>query len=113
MSLRPPRSTRTDTLFPYTTLFRSPSRVKIGASVDVDVTIRRESFTRARLLFMFWLSIRELNPFTDMQSRRPLNCFQYRSKSSSYALRAQSFAHSANLSLSINGRSIVDRKHIL
>src|SRR3546814_17480180 len=24
MRLRPPRSTRTDTLFPYTTLFRSP-----------------------------------------------------------------------------------------
>src|SRR3546814_951785 len=26
MSRRPPRSTRTDTLFPYTTLFRSPDR---------------------------------------------------------------------------------------
>src|SRR3546814_16242875 len=26
MSRRPPRSTRTDTLFPYTTLFRSPGR---------------------------------------------------------------------------------------
>src|SRR3546814_4525835 len=26
MILRPPRSTRTDTLFPYTTLFRSPRR---------------------------------------------------------------------------------------
>src|SRR3546814_8157960 len=26
MILRPPRSTRTDTLFPYTTLFRSPHR---------------------------------------------------------------------------------------
>src|SRR3546814_1970883 len=29
MSRRPPRSTRTDTLFPYTTLFRSP-----GARLD-------------------------------------------------------------------------------
>src|SRR3546814_15604293 len=27
MLRRPPRSTRTDTLFPYTTLFRSPERV--------------------------------------------------------------------------------------
>src|SRR3546814_6219370 len=27
MIRRPPRSTRTDTLFPYTTLFRSPGRV--------------------------------------------------------------------------------------
>src|SRR3546814_6326072 len=28
MILRPPRSTRTDTLFPYTTLFRSPQRCR-------------------------------------------------------------------------------------
>src|SRR3546814_14499808 len=28
MIRRPPRSTRTDTLFPYTTLFRSPSGVR-------------------------------------------------------------------------------------
>src|SRR3546814_3151493 len=35
MRRRPPRSTRTDTLFPYTTLFRSlmPSFVNIGAYV--------------------------------------------------------------------------------
>src|SRR3546814_1780252 len=29
MIRRPPRSTRTDTLFPYTTLFRSPYKVKV------------------------------------------------------------------------------------
>src|SRR3546814_3495298 len=29
MGQRPPRSTRPDTLFPYTTLFRSPARVEI------------------------------------------------------------------------------------
>src|SRR3546814_13137535 len=28
MIRRPPRSTRTDTLFPYTTLFRSPQRIE-------------------------------------------------------------------------------------
>src|SRR3546814_5653402 len=32
MIQRPPRSTRTDTLFPYTTLFRSPPRKKYGAT---------------------------------------------------------------------------------
>src|SRR3546814_4074713 len=32
MIRRPPRSTRTDTLFPYTTLFRSPSRLDPLAS---------------------------------------------------------------------------------
>src|SRR3546814_4903820 len=32
MIRRPPRSTRTDTLFPYTTLFRSPARVRRAAA---------------------------------------------------------------------------------
>src|SRR3546814_4005379 len=31
MIRRPPRSTRTDTLFPYTTLFRSPVRGAVAA----------------------------------------------------------------------------------
>src|SRR3546814_9025751 len=31
MIRRPPRSTRTDTLFPYTTLFRSPHHARQGA----------------------------------------------------------------------------------
>src|SRR3546814_16978511 len=30
MIRRPPRSTRNDTLFPYTTLFRSPHRIERG-----------------------------------------------------------------------------------
>src|SRR3546814_2793798 len=32
MILRPPRSTRTDTLFPYTTLFRSLHRARLSPS---------------------------------------------------------------------------------
>src|SRR3546814_15893975 len=39
MIRRPPRSTRTDTLFPYTTLFRSPGRAPWGSSVH-DPVIR-------------------------------------------------------------------------
>src|SRR3546814_16460674 len=38
MIRRPPRSTRTDTLFPYTTLFRSDSR---SSAVAVPVLIRK------------------------------------------------------------------------
>src|SRR3546814_4989157 len=34
MIRRPPRSTRTDTLFPYTTLFRSPADAASAASVQ-------------------------------------------------------------------------------
>src|SRR3546814_13165496 len=36
MIRRPPRSTRTDTLFPYTTLFRSPTENSIDAVGDRD-----------------------------------------------------------------------------
>src|SRR3546814_20249344 len=37
MIRRPPRSTRTDTLFPYTTLFRSARRIgQVGAAEDID-----------------------------------------------------------------------------
>src|SRR3546814_4746368 len=41
MIRRPPRSTRTDTLFPYTTLFRSipPVRGKCLASPDLSLTL--------------------------------------------------------------------------
>src|SRR3546814_7558230 len=34
MIRRPPRSTRTDTLFPYTTLFRSHPAVRVQARLD-------------------------------------------------------------------------------
>src|SRR3546814_9276041 len=36
MIRRPPRSTRTDTLFPYTTLFRSTRRPQAGESFRFD-----------------------------------------------------------------------------
>src|SRR3546814_16326499 len=41
MIRRPPRSTRTDTLFPYTTLFRSPILVTNQTMLEY-MTIRRE-----------------------------------------------------------------------
>src|SRR3546814_6686733 len=45
MIRRPPRSTRTDTLFPYTTLFRSPpaqySWFRLVARIDDDMTMHR------------------------------------------------------------------------
>src|SRR3546814_4127465 len=36
MIRRPPRSTRTDTLFPYTTLFRSPRQSQATVAVQLD-----------------------------------------------------------------------------
>src|SRR3546814_10868014 len=55
MIRRPPRSTRTDTLFPYTTLFRSQAadeEVSLPVNVAVDffrgITKEREAETIAR-----------------------------------------------------------------
>src|SRR3546814_17314461 len=43
MIRRPPRTTRTDTLFPYTTLFRSPARNSIGGATSGSAVSRRVS----------------------------------------------------------------------
>src|SRR3546814_8738655 len=45
MIRRPPRSTRTDTLFPYTTLFRSMPQVK--DAISTTLRGRREQLMRA------------------------------------------------------------------
>src|SRR3546814_19962867 len=39
MIRRPPRSTRTDTLFPYTTLFRSHREIEAGECLLIDVNL--------------------------------------------------------------------------
>src|SRR3546814_20850920 len=41
MIRRPPRSTRTDTLFPYTTLFRSIAGRRAGSEASIDDDSRR------------------------------------------------------------------------
>src|SRR3546814_1324018 len=54
MSRRPPRSTRTDTLFPYTTLFRSPigDDIREGRTnvrqADADAVFRRQGFRQPK-----------------------------------------------------------------
>src|SRR3546814_5614464 len=57
MLLRPPRSTRTDPLFPYTTLFRScdttaphaPIGRRIGKQIMCELSVQRDN-ARDRLL---------------------------------------------------------------
>src|SRR3546814_13705999 len=60
MIRRPPRSTRTDTLFPYTTLFRSPAsrssmtstticrRANVIISASADPTVRQDYWFHAK-----------------------------------------------------------------
>src|SRR3546814_4583004 len=40
MIRRPPRSTRTDTLFPYTTLFRSPDQRVLSRRAEIAAALR-------------------------------------------------------------------------
>src|SRR3546814_15100781 len=54
MIRRPPRSTRTDTLFPYTTLFRS-RRLPRSETLEIDLSIiafllRRTPWSKSALL---------------------------------------------------------------
>src|SRR3546814_10710614 len=49
MIRRPPRSTRTDTLFPYTTLFRSPRRWPPGPGHVPVLVLRRAAALAPRL----------------------------------------------------------------
>src|SRR3546814_12654425 len=51
MIRRPPRSTRTDTLFPYTTLFRSPGvlyRAGVVAGAGYEPAVGRQTAARHR-----------------------------------------------------------------
>src|SRR3546814_7702947 len=55
MVRRPPRSTRTDTLFPYTTLFRSPA--PCPATKYLHLPARWNRFTSV-LNPTYWLAVR-------------------------------------------------------
>src|SRR3546814_15348298 len=67
MIRRPPRSTRTDTLFPYTTLFRSWGEELVTALVIADEASAQESVLRQSAREMLgirtpkqWLFLKEL-----------------------------------------------------
>src|SRR3546814_5124731 len=79
MIRRPPRSTRTDTLFPYTTLFRSPVAIDPGDAA---------SLSDSDLELLMWRVLAEMNrrppglPFS-LEKRRATRCVT-RQKSSCY-----------------------------
>src|SRR3546814_13844780 len=59
MIRRPPRSTRTDTLFPYTTLFRSVFGRKAGTREGYErysETMKNAGFVWTPKLLDFWLA---------------------------------------------------------
>src|SRR3546814_16069814 len=68
MIRRPPRSTRTDTLFPYTTLFRSSSPVRRQLNQDQKLS-RRDDASHLSLLVQRNLAQRKHTP-----PSRPVPC---------------------------------------
>src|SRR3546814_8897954 len=86
MIRRPPRSTRTDTLFPYTTLFRSPGRFskRISATSDASNPASRASekppssstlFSRSLILsFLYQTSYELFGLHESGQATYPLDC---------------------------------------
>src|SRR3546814_14196910 len=63
MIRRPPRSTRTDTLFPYTTLFRSPllggSSVDVHGPCDDRITLYPAAPIRLAIILHAWTIARD------------------------------------------------------
>src|SRR3546814_13095878 len=62
MRRRPPRSTRTDTLFPYTTLFRSDSPPKVEPRVTAAPSIRQ----------LYWCDFPQDAQLPEFWKRRPV-----------------------------------------
>src|SRR3546814_3964409 len=76
MILRPPRSTRTDTLFPYTTLFRSfieeVMALLTGQPTPSEILVERVRFQRfAEAEHRFEETLESLNEFANRSSHRP------------------------------------------
>src|SRR3546814_2649130 len=59
MIRRPPRSTRTDTLFPYTTLFRSPGRSGTHHLIDANGAACRSAMKNGKdhFLAVFFIAV--------------------------------------------------------
>src|SRR3546814_16732478 len=99
MIRRPPRSTRTDTLFPYTTLFRSRTPA-ISARPELETRPRRMIAEPAATIalaappdraFFAWLTIpprhrlhpaiwRARTPYGSLERALPPSCFQPRQR---------------------------------
>src|SRR3546814_17883926 len=75
---RPPRATRTDTLFPYTSLFRSYSYQQLscivppggGSNLDVSVTVGGQTSLIGNRLYLTVTPCFSFSPRKDRKSKR-------------------------------------------
>src|SRR3546814_5189399 len=99
MIRRPPRSTRTDTLFPYTTLFRSPGRSGLERQLQAG---RREGRVRSAAIRTSGESLGAGRGHRDIQTvgglangasqmdDRPMQCIHIHSRSEEHTSELQS-----------------------
>src|SRR3546814_10051641 len=66
MIRRPPRSTRTDTLFPYTTLFRSHTSIEKLCVIDFEIGV--DNFLVAHSIRRIWDAARSEEHTSELQS---------------------------------------------
>src|SRR3546814_17758857 len=99
MIRRPPRSTRTDTLFPYTTLFRSP-RARQSAAADITY------FPRCRISGL------HLILFQKIVKRCPADP-QHRGCAAPIDRKSVVSVKSVSVRLDLGGRRIIKKKSTL
>src|SRR3546814_7218228 len=96
MIRRPPRSTRTDTLFPYTTLFRSEG---LDGRIVVAISLAAHRWTQAIGLQLFFDSRKSNNGCRDHPAPRPARSGRRRAKTGAWrcAPAARSEEHTSEL----------------
>src|SRR3546814_3052114 len=108
MIRRPPRSTRTDTLFPYTTLFRSPSEreIKKVASAQGILSMRQDGLVKILngiTSFEEVQSVRSEEHTSELQSLMRISYAVFCLKKKHVQLRTYditNFSHPVNLQMS-------------
>src|SRR3546814_9311376 len=99
MIRRPPRSTRTDTLFPYTTLFRSPHRAadhrQRAASVPLpENTVRRSHAARGKPVYP---RLPQSRSRTTYRSDRAVGIFRHQLRTAYRCHESRSEEHTSEL----------------
>src|SRR3546814_9712235 len=91
MIRRPPRSTRTDTLFPYTTLFRSFLQPKDNKQID-EAIIRGNAYQKAGADCFYPILINHYDNITPIieQVGLPLNILLLKPRSEEHTSELQS-----------------------
>src|SRR3546814_8479187 len=111
MIRRPPRSTRTDTLFPYTTLFRSAAAPALDRSKqesEVDVT----SVTQMDPHLFRWAGLRSEEHTSELQSLMRISYAVFCLKKKNTSITKQTQTDYTNTIISQHKKNMRDKCYI-